>query len=96
MPFRTRDVKKALERKFGFKVEPRSKHDWLAFYHNGKKVAMTGFSRRSGPTIDDDGLLKQMSREVGVSRLGFFKAMIACTKTLDDYIHELKEHGLIG
>jgi hypothetical protein len=86
-----RVMKQTLQGKFHYVEEPEAKHDRIAFYHNGKKVATTGFSRGAGPDIGDPSLLAQMAKEVRVNQLSFFKRMIECTRSYDDYIKRLRE-----
>jgi hypothetical protein len=96
VPLLQRDVKDALLKKFGFQEiqRKRSKHDGLTFYHEGRRVATTWFSRASGRTIQDE-ILKQMAEQVGVYTLNFFKGMITCSKSLDDYVQRLRERDII-
>lgn len=90
MPYSKRRVKRELIRKFGFEEVEGSKHEAIAFYYCGEKVATTRFSRGSVRDIDNN-ILNFMAKEVRVYRLGFFKDMIDCPKSLEDYINRLKE-----
>jgi len=94
MPISKARVRRQLLQKFGFEEVRGSRHEAIAFFYDGQKVATTRFSRGSRREIDDD-LLKVMAREVRVSNLSFFKGMIDCPKSLDDYIEKLKQGGYI-
>lgn len=90
-----RVVKQTLQAKFHYVEVPEAKHDRIAFFYNGKKVATTGFSRGAGPDIGDPSLLAVMAKEMRVNQLSFFKRMIECTRSYDDYIEKLREGGYI-
>jgi hypothetical protein len=90
-----RKIKRELMRKFRFEEVSRKRHQAVAFFYGGKKVATMGFSRSSGTNIDDPALLGQMAREVRVGQLRFFKEMIDCTKSYEDYIDRLRQGGCI-
>jgi hypothetical protein len=90
LPLDERVVKRTLKRKFGFKPVSGSRHDALAFYRDGMKIATTRFSRGSGQEIDDT-LLGRMAVEIRVRELGFFKGMINCNKSLHDFLDRLSE-----
>jgi hypothetical protein len=94
VPLPQRDVKDALLNKFGFQEVQGRNHDGMAFYYEGKRVATTWFSRASGRVIQDD-ILQQMARQIGVSTLSFFKGMITCSKSLDDYVQHLRERNIL-
>lgn len=66
----------------------------LPFFMGGRKIATTRFSRGSGKDIGD-ALLGRMAQEVRVRNLGFFKGMIDCPKSLDDYVDSLRDTGYI-
>lgn len=84
-------IQQTLQSKFLYVEEPGTKHDRIAFYYEGKKVATTGFSRGAGPDISDPSLLAVMAKEVRVNQLSFLKQMIECTRSYDDYIKRLRE-----
>jgi hypothetical protein len=90
-----RDIKAKLLGKFKYVADPKSKHDGVTFFYSGTMVAATQFSRGAGPDIDDQDLLSQMAKEVGVFQLGFFKDMISCKKSYDDYVEKLRERGWV-
>jgi hypothetical protein len=90
-----RVMKQTLQGKFHYVEEQETKHDRIAFYYNGKKVATTGFSRGAGPDVDDPSLLAVMAKEVRVNQLSFLRQMIECTRSYDDYIKRLREGGYI-
>ena len=94
MPLAKRKVKRQLLVELRFQEVQGSKHEAVAFFHGGHKVATTRFSRGSGRELDDT-LLKVMAREVRVFNLSFFKDMIDCPRTLDDYVKKLGEAGYL-
>lgn len=100
MPLKKGEIESKLLSKFGFQwVESsgRGSHERLAFYHEGRKIATTGFSRGFRKNEDlDDSLCKVMAREVRVQTLNFFKGMINCPNSLDDYRNRLREQGYIS
>ena len=94
MPFPKREVKSQLLLKFEFVEVEGSNHEAVAFYYEGKKIATTRFSRGSNQDIGDK-LLKVMARQVRVETLNFFKKMIECTNSLEDYTERLRELSYI-
>lgn len=99
MPYRKDNIISVLENKFGFskvRNSGRNKHDRYAFYHDGKKIATTGFSRgaRKNSNIDP-ALLTMMAREIRVQTLGFFRGMIDCPISLEEYLERLRNQGFI-
>jgi hypothetical protein len=53
-----------------------------------------GFRALQDGSIQDD-ILQQMARQIGVSTLSFFKGMITCSKSLDDYVQHLRERNIL-
>jgi hypothetical protein len=94
MPLEKRQVKDQLLNKFGFEPVEGSQYDRIAFFYNGMKIVSTHFSRGAGKDLVDD-LLTIMAKEILVYKLGFFKGMIICTKSKDDYINLLKQANYI-
>jgi hypothetical protein len=94
VPLPQRDVKETLLNKFGFVEIQGRKHDGLAFYYMDRRVATTWFSRAPRRDLHDE-ILKQMAEQVGVHTLNFFKGMIKCSQSLDDYVQRLRDRGII-
>ena len=94
MPLAKQKVKDQLLEKFGFQEVEGTRHERVAFFYNGKKIATTGFSRGSNKDLYDD-LLGIMAKEIFVFNLGFFKGMIVCTKSRLDYLGKLNDGGYI-
>lgn len=92
MPFKTRDVADRLLGKFHFSVSDKD-HKVYELYINQKKIARTKISH-GGKEISD-AILTQMAKQVGVQRLNYFKEMVLCTKTNDDYLEEIKRNGYL-
>ena len=90
MPIKKREIERQLISKFGF-VQSNSDHKKFSFYQDGKLVAMTVLSHNH--KVVTDRLLGQMAKQVGVYRQSFFKEMIECTKSLDDYLNEISTNG---
>jgi len=83
-------LRNELKRKFDFQEVPGSKHEAIAFFYGGKKIATTRFSRGSGKDLDND-ILKLIAREVRVDKLSNLKEMIDCTKSQEDFLDILRE-----
>lgn len=94
MTFSKRDIQKRLTQKFKFEPVEGSRHEAFALFQNGKKVATTRFSRGANEPLGDN-LLKLMARELGVHRVSFFREMLICTKSQEDYLALLKKNGLL-
>lgn len=95
MPYQKRIIRNCLISKFGFEEVEGSRHEAVAFFYEGKKVATTRFSRkRKGNDIDND-LLGEMAKQIHVYTLNFFKGMVDCTQSRDAFIKRLKEGGFI-
>lgn len=94
MPLSSREVRSALMNKFQFQPVQGSRHEAVAFFYEGKKVATTRFSHGRDRQIGDD-LLRRMATEIMVHNLRFFKEMIGCTKSLDDFIMRLHDNGIV-
>ena len=90
MPFKTRDVEDRLVGKFHFSVYDKD-HKVYELYINQRKVVTTKISH--GGREINDSILAQMAKQVGVKRLSYFKEMMLCTKSSDDYLQELKMNG---
>lgn len=89
------DIEEKLLNKFGFETVPGSNHDAVAFFYENKKIATVRFSRGKKGSNIPDGILTMMSRQAQVNQLGYFKKMIQCTRSKDDYISLLKDRGFI-
>ncbi len=94
MPYKAKDIRRLLLDKFQFEPVEESRHDAIAFFHMGKKIATTRFSRGSRAEVDDS-LLKMIARQTRVENLRFFKEMLDCTRSRDDYLSKLEEDGFI-
>ena len=90
-----RDMKALLMTKFGFAEVPGSKHDAVAFFYEGTKVATTRFSRGSGVEIDDNLLSVIAKYEVRAGTLGFLKGMLQCSNGPEDYLAQLRLQGFL-
>jgi len=81
--------------KFGFMEVSGSRHEAVAFYYAGRKIATTRFSRGSRTEISD-ALLSVMAKEIRVQTLAFIKKMLDCTKSKQEFIDRLRELGFIS
>lgn len=96
MSLKKGEIESQLLNKFGFedRSSGRGSHQKLVFIHNGKQVATTYFSRGFRKNTDiDNTLLMLMARQSGVMTVSFFKKMITCTRSKEDYIQRLDEQG---
>lgn len=66
----------------------------LRLYVNGKKVAQTLVSTGTGARDLGDELLSRMARQLRVS-MGYFKGIIECEHTNEDYLNLLRDQGSI-
>ena len=87
MPIPKEDLRRCLIRKFGFEETEGSKHEAVALYIDGYKVATTRFSRSHGQISDP--ILTQIAQQIWV-QLGYLKKMVECTKSKDDYLAHLR------
>lgn len=94
MPLPQKDVRAALIEKFGFEEVKKTNHEGFSLIYGGRKIATTWFSRAAGRTMSDS-LLKAMARELRIDQLAFFKEMVICTKSREEYLALLKEKGFI-
>lgn len=94
MALKRTEVEEKLLHKFGFEPVDGTRHDAVAFFYDGRKIATTRFSRGMKGDVSPD-ILKAMAEEVRVVTLSYFKEMITCTKSKDDYIRFLREQGWI-
>jgi len=92
MSLKTRDVVDKLVGKFFFSIS-NSDHKVYKLYINQKFIVRTMISH-GGKEIDD-AILSQMAKQVGVQRLSFFKEMIKCTKSNDDFLNEIMKNGYL-
>lgn len=76
MAIKTRRVRRALLRKFGFEEIPKKRHDSYHLYYKNKRIAITYMSRGHREIHDD--ILKEVATQIGVT-LNIFKEMIGCT-----------------
>lgn len=81
-----------LEKKFHFEPVAGSRHDAVALFIDGSKVATTRFSRSHEDV--SESLLRQIAKQCRV-QLGEFKGMYECTVSYDDYIDLLTQQGYI-
>lgn len=99
MSLKRREIEDVLTGKFGFEEisSTRGGHPRFAFYHNGKKIASTGFSHAFRRNTDiGPGLLGRMAKEVRVETQNFFRGMIECQNSLNDFIEQLRQLGYIS
>jgi len=92
MPIEKDALRSCLMRKFGFEEVEGSKHEAVALFIEGRKIATTRFSR-SHRNISDK-ILGLIAREIWVQS-GYFRQMYSCTKDPDDYLRHLQETGHI-
>ena len=88
--FKADKVQKNLSKK-GFSCVS-GHHHFFEFYYNEKLIVSTRTSH-NGQDIDDY-LISAMSKQCKV-RKDFFKELVTCTKTQNDYEEELRQQGLI-
>ncbi len=91
MPWKARDVKAALTRKFGFSLQSQgrsNRHEWFAKDVPGVPRVLTMFSH--GMVDLSDSLLGKIARQLRVRRSDL-DAMVGCTQSLEDYTRRLRE-----
>ncbi len=92
MPIPKKDLRRRLIKKFHFQQVSGSRHEAVALFVDGRKVATTRFSR-SGKDVSDK-ILSLIARQIRVN-LGYLKQMHGCTKGSDDYMDHLRKTGYI-
>jgi hypothetical protein len=95
LSYSKREIRSTLISKFHFEEVDGSSHEAIAFFDNEKKVATTRFSRGRGGRDIGDALMFEIAKQIRVSTLNFFKRMIDCTRSHEDFIKRLKEGGYI-
>ena len=94
MPRSSDDIIRQLMRKFNFQMSHDSRHDTYTLFDNNRRVAIIHFSRGRRRMIDD-GMLRKMAQEVHAPSLAFFKGMIDCTVSNEEYLDHLRQIGRI-
>lgn len=74
--------------------EGKTDHRYYVLTIDGKQVALTKVSTATNHKDLGDDLVKQMARQLYVST-PFFREVISCTKSRDDYLQCLSEQGLV-
>ena len=92
MPIPKTELRKCLIDKFGFEEVYQTKHEAVALFVKGKKVATTRFSH--GQNEIDDDILGLIARQIRV-QLGYLKKMCNCNKSKEEYLSLLKNSGFL-
>jgi hypothetical protein len=90
MPIPKRNLRRCLIHKFHFEEVSGTKHEAVALFVDGRKIATTRFS--SSHRDIDDTILRQIARQIWV-QLGYLKKMYDCTKNPEDYHEHLRRTG---
>ena len=95
MPIKREKIRKALKEKGFVEVSKKKDHDFYYLYVEGKKTSVfTKLSRGSGFRDYSDELVRDVYRQIGLSKDGFLR-YLDCSLTLDLYIQILREHNRI-
>ena len=94
MPLSSDDVLRQLLKKFHFEAAPGTRHDTYTLIINGRRAATTRFSRGRRRTLPDN-LLRVMAHEIHAPSLAFFRGMIECTVSNEEYLDHLRQEGHI-
>jgi hypothetical protein len=92
MSIRKTELQKILTQKFGFTEVPGSRHEALALFVDGYKVATVRFSR-SHKEISDP-IFRLLARECWVQS-GYLREMVQCSKSHSDYLDYLQKNGYL-
>lgn len=87
MPYKKREVRASLLKKFGFIEDEGTKHERVVLYVEGRPVATTVFSRGHREISDD--ILREVADQIGVN-LSALKRMIGCTIDREEYLRRLQ------
>ncbi len=94
MPLSSDGIERQLLRKFHFEPASGTRHDAFTLIINGRRVATTRFSRGRRRVLSD-GILRVIAEELHTPSLAFFKGMIECTVSDDEYLAYLRQAGHI-
>lgn len=94
MPRSSDEIIRQLLRKFHFQLSHDTRHDTYTLFNNGRRVAIIHFSRGRRRMIDD-GMMRKMAHELHAPSLAFFKGMIDCTVSNEEYLAHLRQIGRI-
>jgi len=92
MPIEKKDLRRCLVQKFGFEQVPGTRHDAVALFVGGRKVATTRFSR--GHDDINPAILSQIAKQIWV-QLAYLQGMYDCHNSRQDYIELLRQSGRI-
>ena len=86
-------IRKGLKEKGFVEVSKKKDHDFYYLYVEGKKRSIfTKLSRGSGFRDYSDGLVRDVYRQIGLSKEDFLR-YLDCSLTLDRYIQMLREQN---
>ena len=91
MPFKVKEIERLLDTKFGFALKRKGKHIFYELCVEGLRTIRTHVSHGNKRDVGRP-LEAMMARELGV-RNQFFREMISCTKTREDYLRCLRENA---
>ena len=92
------DLKRALKQKFGFEPVRGSKHEAFSLVVEGRKVAMTFFSRGARSEVLGPALLRQIGNQLRLehSPTQVLRDMVGCSVSREQYLRELRERGYLS
>lgn len=93
MPLERREVERTL-RELGF-VSSERDHEVFELYVNRRHVIFVQVSRGWAYRTLGEPILAKIAREMRVTR-PFLYELVRGTKTREDYLEELRKHGLLG
>lgn len=89
MPFRPSEIERLLQNKFGFeRVSEKQDHRWYSLRLEGMPTITTKVSHSRGDVGSQ--LESRIAKQLRV-RNPFFKEMMSCTKSRDDYEHQVRD-----
>lgn len=88
-----REVERQLTQKL--LMEPRpGDHRYYYLFINGRKVARTHVSTGTNSRTLGDNMVSTMARQLNVTT-SFFREIVNCTKTRDQYLQQLRDQDLL-
>lgn len=82
-------LRRSLLTKFGFEPVKESRHEAVSLIVEGQKLATTRFSRGADRDLGP-GLLKQMAKQLRLSRLAELHEMVDCTLDRETYLAKVR------
>lgn len=92
MTFKKKDIESKLVRKFAFREVRKTGHTFYTLHLEGlPKLRTHASGRHSRRTSVGRPLESEIAAQVGV-RVPFFRGMIDCSRSREDYYKELQDH----